>query len=108
MRRKEKQQASHVRPRRIPPAGRLAVFLAALAAGLLLGGGALFSEELEATFYHVYSPKIAAGETVRTVVLSDLHNREFGPENAELVEQIQVLEPDIIAIAGDKIGRAHV
>lgn len=104
MRRKEKQQASHARPRRIPPAGRLAVFLAALAAGLLLGGGALFSEELEATFYHVYSPKIAAGETVRTVVLSDLHNREFCPENAELVEQIQVLEPDIIAIAGDMVN----
>ncbi len=104
MRRKEKQQASHARPRRIPPAGRLAVFLTALAAGLLLGGGALFSEELEATFYHVYSPKIAAGETVRTVVLSDLHNREFGPENAELVEQIQVLEPDIIAIAGDMVN----
>ena len=37
MRRKEKQQASHARPRRIPPAGRLAVFLTALAAGLLVG-----------------------------------------------------------------------
>ena len=101
MKRKEKKQASHARPRRRYPAGRLAVFLAVLAVGLFFGGGALLSEKLEVTFYHVYSPKIATGETVRVVVLSDLHNREFGPENAELVDQIQVLEPDIIAIAGD-------
>ena len=64
----------------------------------------LFSNELETTFFHLYSPKVAAGENIRVVVLSDLHNREFGPENSELVERITALAPDLIAIAGDMVN----
>lgn len=71
---------------------------------LLLCGWRLASEELEVTFHHLYSPKIAGGEHIRIAVLSDLHDREFGPDNEELVRQIAVLEPDLIAVAGDMVN----
>ncbi len=80
----------------------LCVLLAA--AALLLGGRRLCSNELEITRYHLYSPKIIGAEAIRAVVLSDLHNREFGPENQDLVEQIAALKPDLIAVAGDMVN----
>ena len=36
-----------------------------------------------------------------SVQLSDLHLKEFGENNQELVERVKILEPDIIAITGD-------
>ena len=74
------------------------------AAVLVLGGRCLCSEKLEVTFHHLYSPKIVGGENVRVIVLSDLHNREFGPGNEDLAEQIAALKPDLIAIAGDMVN----
>ena len=74
------------------------------AAVLVLGGRCLCSEKLEVTFHHLYSPKTVGGENIRVIVLSDLHNREFGPGNGELVERIAALRPDLIAIAGDMVN----
>lgn len=71
---------------------------------LLFCGWGLASEELEVTFYHLYSPKIAGGENLRVAVLSDLHDREFGPDNQDLIRQIAVLKPDLIAVAGDMVN----
>ena len=84
--------------------GRLLLCGLLAAAVLAAGCWQLFSNELETTFFHLYSPKVAAGENIRVVVLSDLHNREFGPENSELVERITALAPDLIAIAGDMVN----
>lgn len=82
-----------------------AVLCVAVVAGLLvLSGRFLLSAQLEVTFHHLYSPKAAAGESIRVIVLSDLHNREFGPGNGELVERIAALGPDLIAIAGDMVN----
>lgn len=67
-------------------------------------GWRMLSDELEVSFYHLYSPKIVGAEGVRAVVLSDLHNREFGPGNEDLVGQIAGLEPDLILIAGDMVN----
>lgn len=75
-----------------------------IAAILAVTGHHALSNELEVTFYHLYSPKIAGGENIRIIILSDLHDREFGEDNVELVEQIKVLKPDIIAIAGDMVN----
>lgn len=75
-----------------------------IAAALLAGGFRLTSEELEVTFYHLYSPKISGGENIRVAVLSDLHEREFGPNNRELIERITALKPDLIAVAGDMMN----
>ncbi len=71
---------------------------------MALGGYHLFSNELEVTFYHLYSPKIAGGENIRVAGLSDLHNPVFGSEIGELVERIRALKPDLIAIAGDMVN----
>lgn len=84
--------------------GRLLLCGLLAAAVLAAGCWQLFSNELETTFFHLYSPKVAAGENIRVVVLSDLHNREFGLENSELVERITALAPDLIAIAGDMVN----
>lgn len=71
---------------------------------LFWGGGYLLSEDLEVTFYHLYSEKMVSAENTRIVVLSDLHNREYGRDNADLVERIAELKPDLIAIAGDMVN----
>ncbi len=39
----------------------------------------------------------------RIAQISDLHNAEFGDNNAELVEKLQTAEPDIILLTGDLI-----
>ena len=80
------------------------LFLLFAAAILVLGGRYLLSDELEVTFYHLYSPKIRGSENTRLVVLSDLHNHEFGKGNSDLTEQIDALMPDLIVIAGDMVN----
>lgn len=67
-------------------------------------GRCLSSNELEVTFYHHYSARIKGSENTRLVVLADLHNREFGPGNRELISQIAALEPDLIIMAGDMVN----
>lgn len=42
---------------------------------------------------------------VKIVFLSDLHGREFGNKNAQLVELIKEQNPDIITVTGDIINR---
>lgn len=43
---------------------------------------------------------------VRAVVISDLHGRTFGSENARLVKKIQAQTPDVIFLDGDMIDRS--
>lgn len=52
-------------------------------------------------FYQVSSGKVSGG--LRVIQISDLHNSEFGDNNADLVERITELKPDIIAMTGDII-----
>ena len=42
---------------------------------------------------------------IRLVVLSDLHNSEFGAYNSELVDKVRRLSPDVILIAGDMVNK---
>lgn len=51
------------------------------------------------TFYEVEDDRIA--NHIRIVALTDLHLKEFGENNSELVEEITRLQPDVIAMAGD-------
>lgn len=64
-----------------------------------------FSEELETDFFHMYSGKVMGNDTIRLVVLSDLHNAEFGENNCELVEKVRKLSPDLILLAGDMVDK---
>lgn len=43
----------------------------------------------------------------RIAHISDLHNAEFGSENAKLLQKISETEPDIIAITGDLVDSNH-
>lgn len=55
--------------------------------------------------YNVYSDKLESDQSFRAVVLCDLHNKEFGNENAELIEAVSAMEPDIILCAGDMVDK---
>ena len=50
-------------------------------------------------------PLRGIGSPVRIAVISDLHGREFGRENARLIEKIRAQKPDAIFLDGDMIDR---
>lgn len=97
---KGKKMSSGRRSRGVAIA-QVILVLASAALLLLLGGLLLASDELEVTFHHLYSPKVVGAENIRVIVLSDLHNKEFGAGNGELIRRIEALEPDLIVMAGD-------
>jgi hypothetical protein len=62
---------------------------------------------LEVNEYDICSDKI--NNKLRVVMVSDLHNAEFGNNNDMLISKIQHLNPDIVLIAGDvMVGKAGV
>lgn len=54
--------------------------------------------------YQIRTDKIAKNS--RLLMISDLHNKEFGKKNERLLETIEALKPDAILLAGD-ILTAH-
>lgn len=62
------------------------------------------------TRYSIESDKLPAGaEELRLVFLSDLHNREYGPDNERLYQAVRAQRPDLILIGGDMlVGKAGV
>ncbi len=56
---------------------------------------------LTVTRYRIYAP---LEQPMRLVQLSDLHNSEFGEDNARLVRRIRALNPDLILMTGDMIN----
>lgn len=51
-------------------------------------------------------PLRGIGSPVRIAVISDLHGREFGRENARLIEKIRAQKPDAIFLDGDMIDHS--
>ncbi len=82
---------------------RLIVALAvvcALAVGGYFAYGALTDQSrLDVTFYELADDKIVS--PVRIAFLSDLHLKEFGKGNADLIDKVAALAPDLILIGGD-------
>lgn len=56
--------------------------------------------------YHLYSDKVQTGETIRVITLADLHNKEFGTDNEELISDVARMKPDLILIAGDMVDKS--
>lgn len=56
----------------------------------------------EVEFYQVSSSKLSAG--IRMIFLSDLHLREYGKNNEQLISEIENLDPDIIVLGGDMVN----
>lgn len=71
--------------------------------GILAFCGILWSEYEKNTLsivkYNISSDKIKSNK--RIVFLSDLHDKEFGYKNDELIKKIDSLNPDYILIGGD-------
>lgn len=66
------------------------------------------STDLRASHYVFRSPKVGQDlEGYRIVQVSDLHNREFGRGNCNLLALIQAQQPDLIAITGDLMDSYH-
>lgn len=62
------------------------------------------NRKLEVTHYRIISSKLPdCFQNCRMVVLADLHNASFGPDNQRLIRLIQEQKPDYILIAGDMI-----
>ena len=49
------------------------------------------------SFYQIQSEKLS--DRMRIALLSDLHLKEYGEKNKDLLERIQQLKPDLIAVA---------
>ncbi|KUG04430.1 ser/thr protein phosphatase family protein [hydrocarbon metagenome] len=62
---------------------------------------AAFYNGLVVKTYIVNSDKLAAGETIRVVLIADLHNHIYGDDQSKIVSLIHKQNPDIIALAGD-------
>lgn len=58
---------------------------------------------LTVTEYTVSSEKIVF--PIRIILISDLHDHEFGKNNARLISRIQAQEPDLIVLDGDIINK---
>ena len=54
-----------------------------------------------AEFYQVHSRKLT--EDCRIVFLTDVHLREYGADNCDLVQDIRNLDPDLILLGGDLV-----
>ena len=57
---------------------------------------------LETTYFEYTSPKLS--EEIKAVILSDIHDHEFGEGNSELIFEVKENEPDIIFVLGDMLN----
>ena len=62
----------------------------------------LSSEGLTVTRYRL--PYEGLDRPIRIVQLSDLHNSEFGDENARLIRKVRQQKPDLIFLTGDMLN----
>ena len=81
------------------------LILLALLGGLGCWGLRAYTEytrsHYQIRYYRLTSAHVS--ERLRIVFLSDLHLREYGEGNAELVENIRALDPDLILLGGDLV-----
>lgn len=73
---------------------------AAVAGGLFLLRSEYERDQLVTEYFTIHSPKIK-GEGKRLVFLTDLHDKEFGPDNERLLNAIREARPDMVLVGGD-------
>jgi len=69
------------------------------AASVFLGLG--LYQGLAIRKYRIHSPKVAAGNTIRLLLLSDLHAKYWGKEQRALMSVVDSLLPDAVMLTGD-------
>ena len=98
-----KQKTKH---RFLRVAAHILIILAVL---LIAAGGTVYyyaqytKTHYGITFYQEISKKVSGNR--RLIVIADIHNREYGPDNETLISDIRALKPDIILFAGDMVIR---
>lgn len=85
------------------------ILLSALIAGVVLCCWSVWrSAELMVSEIFVSSDRLSASFSgFRIAHVSDLHNVEFGEDNALLLQKLSECQPDIIVITGDLIDSQH-
>lgn len=68
---------------------------------LILFISAAFYNGLVVRRYEINTPKIDPDDSIRIVLISDLHNHIYGENQCKIVSLIKKQKPDIIALAGD-------
>ena len=73
---------------------------------LILLTGVLLYGFISSLFLHVETVSVKAGvvSPIRMVHLTDLHNTQFGKNNAKLVDKVTAQNPDIIIMSGDMLN----
>lgn len=80
------------------------LLIAAAALVAILGGSFLINRNFRETFYQVSSGKV--DRNLRVIQISDLHSSVFDGDNGRLVQRIQALSPDLIAMTGDCVEQS--
>ena len=101
MRKKTAQNPKKVKPLWRKIVEVLALILAVVLV-LLVGVNIFLNKNFTVSFYQVRSDKVS--DNIRVVELADLHNAQYGKENAKLVAKIKALKPDLIFYAGDMMN----
>ena len=57
--------------------------------------------------YEIWTQKIPAGNHFTMAVIADLHSKEYGPGNEDLISCLKDLSPDMILLAGDLMVRTR-
>ena len=73
---------------------------AAVAGGLFFMRSEYERDQLVTDYFTIHSPKIQ-GAGKRLVFLTDLHDKEFGPDNRRLLDAIHEARPDAVLVGGD-------
>lgn len=63
----------------------------------------LSTHSLTVTHYSASSTKLS--DPIRIVLLSDLHNSEFGENNKQMTDKVAEQEPDLILLTGDLLNQ---
>ena len=79
----------------------IAVLLAVIICAAVLGYSRYTQTHYEISFYQESSRKVSSN--IRIIVVSDLHNREYGEHNGTLVSDIRAMKPDLILLPGDMV-----
>lgn len=85
--------------RRIRRAAMVLAVMLALAGAVWWGNNRIGREDLEVRLDGL--PEAFDG--FRVVQISDLHGKQFGPDNVRLLEAVRAARPDMIAVTGDLI-----
>ena len=87
----------------IPKTKQIKAFLIASACIAVCGKGYLaFQNNTFAVKYHKMSTERGSG--IRILQLSDLHDKQFGKNNIQLLKKIREINPDIVLITGDTVN----